>query len=667
MLKKNLMLRITCIVTLLVLLLFVVNAAISSGIIRSRFKALDDDLYQTSASYTAETVNGWFTGNNEALMAVVAYVNSYKGGDISGMHAYFAEFLAEHPNVTEIYYGRADNSYVFGSDYVPPADYKISERGWYTGAKAVDGIYVTEPYMDTITGGLCISISSKASGGVVGIDLDLNALTGSIPSIADGYTIIATAANTIIVHPNPDFALTANSSKSLGDVLGGSYMSAISSGKEFTDYNGEKSYIIAAPIPVNNWTAAIVTPASVYNGPINATLLAFVILTVIFCIIAAIVVAIVSHRITRPIKLMSERLLYITNGIRQGHGDLTARVNYRSEDELGEISHGINKLMAELEELIPKSKQAANTVSGNSKEFADMTTRLTDAMSGISQAVEDIANGATQQANDVQSATQNVDQIGVAIDSVVDSANELDDIAKDMHETSDATGRQIEDLQKSTDTMVSGIDSISEKIRDTSRVVDSITEKVSTISEIASQTNLLSLNASIEAARAGEMGRGFAVVAEEIGKLAVDSAAAAEDIKKEMDALLTSSQATVDESEKVHQMTVSQQEVLGKTTKTISSLLSQIESTISHVGDIKRDVEQCVSSKNVIATAMENLSAISEENAASTQETSATTAEVGRTIETLAASSQEMNSVATELMDSLSIFDDVAVTASAAQ
>ena len=95
MLKKNLMLRITCIVTLLVLVLFIVNAIISSGIIRSHFKDLDDDLYETSAAYTAETINGWFTGNIEALMAVVAYINSYKGGDISGMHAYFAEFLAE--------------------------------------------------------------------------------------------------------------------------------------------------------------------------------------------------------------------------------------------------------------------------------------------------------------------------------------------------------------------------------------------------------------------------------------------------------------------------------------------------------------------------------------------------------------------------------------------
>jgi methyl-accepting chemotaxis protein len=638
--------------TFMTLILLVVNAVISTISSKSSLEALSDNLYQTTANYYAEIIDSWFMTNG-AILKTTADAAKVVEGDITTLRPMLAKIVDDNAAVSEIYYVTNENDMVFGY-YEAPDDFIAIERSWFVGAKNTSGVYYTEPYVDVISGALCISMSYAIDSGVVGIDLDLNALTENVPVPENGYTLVATDQGSIVVHP--EYGLTADTVYTMDEVVGGSYNSSLQSNEAFSDYDGTKSYITAATADANNWTVAVIAPQSKQNLPVYRMINVFVILAVVFSVIAAIVVTILSNNITTPIRKMTSKIHGMVADIQAGNGDLSARVDVQTQDEIGEIGKGINALMEELDQLIPQSKSAASTVSGHSDDLVDITDKLSDAMTGISSAVGDIAQGATQQAQDVAAATENVKHIGEAIDNVVNATGELNTIAKQMQTSSTDSANQIQNLQKSTDSMVDGITRITEQINDTSRAVDTINEKLAAITEIASQTNLLSLNASIEAARAGEMGKGFAVVAEEIGKLAVNSAETAESIKAEMDSLLHSSQATVAESGQVHELTMKQQEVLQETTETIKSMLVQINQTIDYVEDIEKDVELCVQARRQIEDAMDSLSAISEENAASSEETSATTLEITNTIDNLNSQAKDLNGVATELNDSLSIF-----------
>ena len=204
--------------------------------------------------------------------------------------------------------------------------------------------------------------------------------------------------------------------------------------------------------------------------------------------------------------------------------------------------------------------------------------------------------------------------------------------------------------------MTTKIDDISRTIAATQEAVTNINDKVEGIASIATQTNLLSLNASIEAARAGEAGKGFAVVAEEIGKLADDSKAMADDIRKEMDVLLEQSKAAVQAAEDVKQGNQDQQIALGETLDAVNGMLSDIGSTVGGVQLISQGAEQCDTSKNAVVDVMSALSAISEENAASSEETGASMQELSATVTTLAGSANGLKEIAEKLNKEMEFF-----------
>jgi methyl-accepting chemotaxis protein len=326
------------------------------------------------------------------------------------------------------------------------------------------------------------------------------------------------------------------------------------------------------------------------------------------------------------------------------------------KDELGDILRASNSLSEELQGIVEGIKEVSLEVDEKSNDLASTADQISRTTDGVSTAIMDIAKGATEQADAIQSANSNVGSIADAIGSVQTNSGDLSGTADTMHNDSQTSSDQLAKLSRSSEEMDANIKEITERINSTSAAVEEINEKVDSITNIASQTNLLALNASIEAARAGEAGRGFAVVAEEIGHLATSSSDTANEIREAMQTLLGESQQAVAKAKDVQNANTEQQEIIRATVESIDSLIGGVESTVVGISSISSNAESCVGAKNIVVDAMESLSAISQQNAASTEQTSASMEELNETISTLAESAEDLNGISKKLDEKLSFF-----------
>ncbi len=417
------------------------------------------------------------------------------------------------------------------------------------------------------------------------------------------------------------------------------------------DKGSEKQIVSYYKDPLTNWVVIVSSNYDAVMSSAYRSAILVIIIAVIMTIIAIFMSFAMAKSFTGPMQEVNAALHHLADG-----QFLTINKYTDRKDEFGEMIENTNSVLSVLGKIVTSIKESAVAVNGSSVDLADAANQISQTAEDVSNAVQEIASGATQQADEIQSATENVGRIGEAIADVRTSSDDLSDIAGKMKEASEISSNSLRSLQNSSTEMTTKIDDISQTIQATKDAVNTISEKVEGITSIATQTNLLSLNASIEAARAGEAGKGFAVVAEEIGKLAEDSKQMADDIKLEMEHLLSQSNAAVAAAADVKQGNNDQQIALGETLDAVNGMLEDISNTVSGVKLISNGAETCDNSKNAVVDTMSALSAISEENAASSEETGASMQELSATVTTLAGSADKLKQISEKLSADIDFF-----------
>lgn len=324
-----------------------------------------------------------------------------------------------------------------------------------------------------------------------------------------------------------------------------------------------------------------------------------VFLSLVICIVVAIILAWwFSGKLVKPIQQIDTKLKELASQ----EGDLTARLQVNSNDEIGAIATSFNKMLENLQHIINRVQKTSVEVQTASENMLEKTNTSREATLRVQSSMSNLNASIQSQTSSMEESSTAMDDMAVSVQRIAESASSVAELAV-------ATSEHASDGSTVIQKSVSQMTTIHEAVNATSEVVERlithtkyIDTAVQSISNIAEQTNLLALNASIEAARAGEQGKGFAVVADEVRKLAEQSKTAATDI-----------------NQLLHQ--------IQNDTETASSMMSQGRSEafegINVIREAGTSFTTIVEQVNKVSTQMQDISATAEEMAASAEEMNA--------------------------------------------
>lgn len=378
----------------------------------------------------------------------------------------------------------------------------------------------------------------------------------------------------------------------------------------------------------------------------------FIIIAVLVCCFALLLfmTVMISRSINFNIRHFKNTLSQMTQG------NLTVRAKVKGKDEFALFGQLINQFLEKVSGVMTEVQQISAEVMQAGEDLDRMASQSGKTTAGIGTAVEEISSGAVTQADESESAAGQIEEMGRSFGTIVDTVNNLGSMAEEMHQVSVDSSRFMEELKEANERTAQVFSQVTQQTHTTNESVQKIEEATALITSIASKTNLLSLNASIEAARAGEAGRGFAVVATEIQMLAEQSSQSAEIINQIISELTQQADLTVRIVDEVSQVMEAQQQKLVQAQERFSKLEQGISLSGDETRQIKEQTDICDSARGKVEEVIVNLSAISEENAASTQETTASMAELNETMGQLAAASSRLKEMSEQLESDLHFF-----------
>lgn len=326
------------------------------------------------------------------------------------------------------------------------------------------------------------------------------------------------------------------------------------------------------------------------------------------------------------------------------------------KDEFGQISAALGNLHGALTRVVLQVRDEAEKLNEAAEFLRQNTADTSDTVAQVERAVGEIADGATNQAQETQKATENVILIGNMVEETGKQVEDLNRNTGVMQQASDEATDMLRQLGDTNIKTKEAIEKIYEQTNTTNESALKIREATAMITSIAEETNLLSLNASIEAARAGEQGRGFAVVASQIQKLAEQSNDSAGQIATIIDSLIRDSEEAVATMEQVKGIIAEQSINVEKTGEGYQAVQRGMDASLKSVENISHNIESLDEARVRVVDVVQNLTAIAEENAAGTEETSASVTEVSATIQNMAEQAERLKEVADQLERSVQIF-----------
>lgn len=514
----------------------------------------------------------------------------------------------------------------------------ITSRSWYKEVMSAKKTVITEPYQNSSTGQLVSSVITPIydeDGTFLGVGA-LDLAVDTVVNMMKDYKLGSTGFF-ILMTPTGKIMYTEDSSilqKNIKDIeIASSIKEAIDKkqyGKYTYEYQNNKNYGYLTEVGESNWVILSGMPKKEYNEDFYRILFIVVSLFLAVILLLFIIIQWISGEITKPLRKLNETAEEIANG------DLEVKIDILSNDEIGQVSHSIQKTVVRLKGYINYINEITEVLNemaqGNlvfclkqnyEGEFEKVKISLENIAKSwksvlyeINNSAKQVANGAEQIADGAQSIAEGTNHQASAVERLVHIMNEITQQIRENVQFSQNAAKKAEFVKTEIEENNDKMKNVVEAMEEINRCTNAIETIIVNIETIAQQTNLLALNASIEAARAGEMGKGFAVVADEVGNLSQESVEAVQNST----ALIQNSLNAVKKG-----MTIvnSSAEKLIHSVEGVVELAGNVENIFKACEDQLKNIEQVEDGINKIAMVVTDNSAMAQESAASSEQLSA--------------------------------------------
>lgn len=401
--------------------------------------------------------------------------------------------------------------------------------------KVLEGEHVADPYQYELDGKkvlvTSIVVPIKYEGkyvGVTGIDIKLETIQQKLEKIKP----YKNAGFISLLSNNGTYVSYGDNKKLSGENLieekDEKIKKIIKDGKIVEETFNDKdlnleSYKCFLPINIgkdnNPWSLGVYIPMNTITEASTELRNYSAIIGIISIVAILIILYMIISKVLKPIKDTTEML----KDIAQGEGDLTKRLDAKTNDEIGEMAKWFNLFVDKIEALVRDVKINIDIVAEGSTEIAACLEQSNKGIDDIAKGIEHVSVSAEVNAGVVEETTASIHEFSNSIDTISEKTRDTFEKSKGVLQIADKGNKIVSEIVQVNNNVKESANEILTSVSDLKNSSDRVKEIVDMITNISEQTNLLALNAAIEAARAGEHGKGFTVVAEEVRSLAEQS------------------------------------------------------------------------------------------------------------------------------------------------
>ena len=318
-----------------------------------------------------------------------------------------------------------------------------TNKEWYNRTLSEGKIIFLDPYFDSTTHQLATTYtypitSAGKTVGVIIIDVALDDIQSSLEKLegnnAEDYKILVTDKGVLVADSSNKEMIMKNVSEGVADMS--QYLSAAQSSQEGIfkvndNSTGKKTNVVLVPVDTigssTKWAFASVTAVSYAHKEVNKNMIINIVISIFTTLLIGIIVfVLLIKKVTTPLALVEKMIVKMSDYDLELSEEKKEAESFISEKgEIGNIIRSLNKMVDNLVAIVQSINTNAQNTAATAEELTATAQSTSDTAGEVGNAVNSIAEGATAQAHDAQSAVVSAEESGKLLGEMLTTLNEL--------------------------------------------------------------------------------------------------------------------------------------------------------------------------------------------------------------------------------------------------